>query len=75
MATKGYTEIPIEEWHDLRDRLARLEEKVDNELTHLSSDMRWIKGKMSQNRPPWSVVSIIVFLSALCVGLLTKLFN
>jgi len=67
MASKGYTEIPIEEWTDLRVKVGKLETAHKS----IHSDLEFIKDKLSKNRPTWSTLVVITFLTSLSIGALT----
>ena len=56
------------EFSELRERMARLEEKAKN----IESDVKWIMKRLQAYRPPWSVVVLITFLSCVSVGLIVR---
>jgi hypothetical protein len=73
--SKGFVEIPISEWTEMRERLTRLEEQMEflvtNHLKHIEQEVQWIRDRLSRGyRPPWSVVAVVTLLTSLCVGLI-----
>jgi len=85
MSQRGYLEIDLADWTEVKERIARLEANtktiIETLNSHIAEEERhqgveqedhvWIKQRLGRGtRPPWSVVMIITFLSALCVGLL-----
>jgi len=75
MVAKGFVEIDVQDWSDLKERLAtveaNLEQIMNNHLVHIQEEVTWIKNRLNGSyRPPWAIVAIITFLSALSVGLL-----
>jgi hypothetical protein len=79
MAAKGYIEIPVDEWTEVKERMVRLETMIqnlmDNHLSHCADEIKWIKEKMSKGRPSWTVSTIIALLSSTTVGLLIAYLN
>ena len=78
MAAKGYIEISVQDWTELKEQIAKLEADMEqlmcNHLKHCMDELHWIKKKMSHYRPPWSVVTIITILTALCAALVALRF-
>ena len=74
MAAKGYIEITVEDWTDLKAQIAVLQAGLEdiktNHLDHMYAELKMIRTKMSTYRPPWSVVALLTILSSLCVGLI-----
>lgn len=78
MSSKGFIEIGVEDWADLKERIKALEvsveqlsENLNMHLVDEKEEMKWIKERLNRGyRPPWSVVIIITFLTSLCVGLI-----
>ena len=63
---------------EIVQRLTRVETFIqeirENELVHIRGELEWIRERLNRGyRPPWSVVSLVAFLSASCVGLLVAL--
>lgn len=74
MSAKGYIEIDVKEWTELKTAVGILTSDMtqlkDNHLPHIYGELKTIREKMSSSRPSWSVAAIIVVLSSLCVGLI-----
>jgi len=90
MGQRGYIEIDLADWTEVKERIARLEANsktiLDTLNKHISEEERhqsveekdhvWLKQRLGRGtRPPWSVVAIITFLSALSVGLIVHSLN
>lgn len=64
-----------QEFTDLSERMARVEEKCDNIEKDIKS-IDWKLGRyMEHYRPPWPVVAIITLLSCTSVGLIVRTFT
>ena len=75
MASKGYIEIDVQAWTELNKRLSTVEANqqqiMNNHLKHIKDEVSWIKERLERGyRPPWSVITILTFLSSVCVGLI-----
>ena len=79
MAAKGFCEIPIDEWTEMKERLVKvetmIEQLVTNHLKHCVDEITWIKERLSRGRPSWTVTTILAFLSSTTVGLLIAYLN
>ena len=77
MIAKGYLEISIDEWTDLRTKVGVMESDMeqikDNHLPHIYKELKAIREKVNEYRPPWTVVAIITFLTSVCVALIVHL--
>ena len=51
---------------EIRERVTRTEEQI----SHIKQDVSWIRDKLSNYRPPWSVVVVITALTSVCAVLL-----
>jgi hypothetical protein len=76
MAARGYLEIDIKDWTEIKERLAKLEadmeQIMDVHLKHCLRELQCIHKKMESPRPSWTVTIIITILSSLCVGLIVN---
>jgi len=79
MAARGFIEIPINEWTEMKERLVKVETMIqnliENHLQHYATEIQWIKERLSRGRPSWTVTTIIAFLSSTTVGLLMAFLN
>ena len=73
--------MPTEpEWINLVQRMSVVETFVselrNNHIPHIRDELTWIKERLNRGyRPPWTLVTLISFLSALCVGLLVAIIK
>ena len=75
MAAKGFIEIDVQDWTEIKERLAKLEADMEqmmcNHLKHCMEELHWIRERLSKGyRPPWTVVALITLLTSAGVGLL-----
>lgn len=79
MAAKGYIEIPVDEWTEMKERVAKMEtlmeQMLNNHLKHCETEIHWIKERISRGRPSWTVAAMLAFLSSTTVGLLVAYLN
>ena len=73
--------MPTEsDWIELIQRVSIVETFVselhDNHIPHIRDELKWIKERLNRGyRPPWTLVTLISFLSSLCVGLLVAIIK
>jgi len=72
MEATAYEQVTRQMMEDLTERFDRHEEKQNSTLEKIEKRLERIEQKLN-GRPTWAVLTLVTFLSSLCVGLLIYL--